>query len=72
MSIKIKTHLALLIIAALAILLCPASIQAANGEPVNIYLFWTRAAPIAPAEKEYLAKLAGRDRNLKIVTFELN
>ena len=71
MSTKVKNHLALLIIAALAILFCPASIQAANGQPVNIYLFWTKGCPHCAAEKEYLAKLAGRDRNLKIVTLEL-
>ena len=72
MSIKIKTHRALLIIAALAILFCPASIQATVGDqPVNIYLFWTKGCPHCAAEKEYLAQLAGRDRNLKIVTLEL-
>ena len=71
MSIKIKTHLALLIIAALAILFCPASIQAANGQPVNIYLFWTKGCPHCAQEKEFLAKLAGRDQHPKIVTLEL-
>ena len=71
MPTKIKILLALLIIAALAVLFCPPSLQAANSQPVNIYLFWTKGCPHCAAEKAYLAKLAGRDRNLKIVTFEL-
>ena len=44
---------------------------AANDQPINIYLFWTKGCPHCAQEKEFLAKLASSDQNLKILTLEL-
>jgi thiol-disulfide isomerase/thioredoxin len=46
-------------------------ISAADTQPVNIYLFWTKGCPHCALEKEFLAELASRDKQIKIITFEL-
>lgn len=50
---------------------CAPIALAAGNQPVNIYLFWTKGCPHCALEKEFLAKLAGQDKQLKIITFEL-
>ncbi len=70
MSGNIKILVALVLMAALAIGSGLSSTPAA-GQPVNVYLFWTKGCPHCALEKEFLAKLAGRDPGLKIVTLEL-
>jgi thiol-disulfide isomerase/thioredoxin len=71
MSKKTKAYLALLIIVFFSILFCPPNSPAAEEQPVNIYLFWTKGCPHCTLEKEFLAKLASSEQNLKIITFEL-
>ncbi|MCX5889112.1 MAG: hypothetical protein NTY36_06620 [Deltaproteobacteria bacterium] len=71
MSTKAKISSCLLALAVLAIFVCAIGVQAANDQPVNLYLFWTRGCPHCAAEKTYLAQLASRDQNLKIITLEL-
>ena len=61
----------LLIIVVLTILVCAHRAPAANDQPVNIYLFWTKGCPHCALEKEFLAKLAGRDQQIEVTTFEL-
>jgi glutaredoxin len=71
MSGKAKICLALLAMAVFAWLAGPASLWAASEQPVKIYVFWTKGCPHCAQEKEFLAKLAGRDQQIKVITFEL-
>ncbi len=71
MSQKSKSLVALLIIVILAILFCPPNSPAADLQPVNIYLFWTKGCPHCAQEKEFLAKLVARDQQIKVITLEL-
>lgn len=68
---KTKFLLVLLIMAVFAWLAGPGSRGAAAEQPIKIYLFWTKGCPHCAQEKEFLAKLAGRDQQIKVITFEL-
>ena len=59
------------LIAAISLVYCTHLTAAADHPPVNIYLFWTKGCPHCAQEKEFLAKLASSDQNLKIITLEL-
>jgi glutaredoxin len=50
---------------------CAQTAPAAGEPPINIYLFWTKGCPHCSLEKEFLAKLARRDRQIEVITFEL-
>ncbi len=71
MPAKIKLFLAVALTAAISLGHCAPSALAVDNQPVNIYLFWTKGCPHCALEKEFLAKLAGQDKQLKIITFEL-
>ncbi len=47
------------------------NVGATEGQPVKIYLFWAQGCPHCLHEKEFLARLAERDRDVKIITLEL-
>ncbi len=68
---KIKIFLIVALMGTISLGYCAPIALAADNQPVNIYLFWTKGCPHCALEKEFLAKLAGQDRQLKIVTFEL-
>ncbi len=68
---NIKIVLAVLLSAALAAASGAQLAAAASQQPVKIYLFWTKGCPHCAKEKEFLAKLADRDRQIKVVTLEL-
>jgi cytochrome c biogenesis protein CcdA len=68
---NIKAVLIIFIIAAFSLGFGTPIALAAGEPPVNIYLFWTTGCPHCALEKEFLEKLAGQDKQLKIITFEL-
>ena len=68
---NIRIFLFVFLIAAISVAYCTHLTAAADYPPVNIYLFWTKGCPHCALEKEFLAKLASSDQNLKIITFEL-
>jgi len=68
---NIKTLLIVSLIAALSFGYGAHRAPAANDQPVNIYLFWTEGCPHCAQEKQYLAKLAEQDKDIKVVTLEL-
>ena len=68
---NIKAVLIIAIIAAFSLGYGAPIALAAGEQPVNIYLFWTKGCPHCALEKEFLAKIAGQDKQLKIITFEL-
>ncbi len=70
MFTRTKIFQVLLCIAIWQILL-GAAFGTAENQPVNIYLFWAKGCPHCIAEKEFLAELASRDKQIKIITFEL-
>ena len=67
----IKTFLFVSLIAAISIAYCAQIAAAAAHQPINIYLFWTKGCPHCAQEKEFLAKLAARDPQIKVITLEL-
>ncbi len=71
MPAKFKLFLVVALTAAISLGYCAPRALAVDNQPVNIYLFWTKGCPHCALEKEFLAKLAGQDRQLKIITFEL-
>ena len=68
---NIRIVLFVFLIAAISVAYCTQLTAAADQPPVNIYLFWTKGCPHCAQEKEFLAKLASSDQNLKIITLEL-
>ncbi len=68
---NIKVLLIVSLMAAISLGYCAHRALAAHDQPVNLYLFWTKGCPHCAAEKTYLAQLASRDQNLKIITLEL-
>jgi len=68
---NIKMFLIVALLATISLGYCAPSALAADNQPVNIYLFWTKGCPHCALEKEFLAKLASQDKQLKIITFEL-
>jgi thiol-disulfide isomerase/thioredoxin len=44
----------------------------AGDKPVTVYLFWTTGCPHCLHEKEFLAALARRDRDIKVVGLEVS
>jgi len=68
---NIKTLLIVSLIAALSFGYGAHRAPAANDQPVNIYLFWTKGCPHCVLEKEFLAKLAEQDKDVKVITLEL-
>lgn len=68
---NIKMFLTVVLMATISLGYCTAIALAADNQPVNIYLFWTKGCPHCALEKEFLAKLAAQDEQLKIITFEL-
>ncbi len=56
---------------ALLALLLAYPITSAAGQPVNIYLFWTKGCPHCELEKQFLAQLAEQDKDIQIITLEL-
>ncbi|MCX5893185.1 MAG: hypothetical protein NTW80_09480 [Deltaproteobacteria bacterium] len=71
MSKITKFFLVLLTLAVLTLLVCAPGFPADEPQPVNVYLFWTKGCPHCAQEKEFLAKLVARDRQIKVITFEL-
>ena len=71
MSRNTRIFLFVFLIAAISVAYCTQLTAAADHPPVNIYLFWTKGCPHCAQEKEFLAKLASSDQNLKIITLEL-
>jgi hypothetical protein len=63
---KSKISLTLLTLAVFACLSGLAYLQAAEVQPVNICLFWTKGCPHCTLEKEFLAELVERDRQIKL------
>ena len=68
---KIKIFLIVALMATISLGYCAPIALAVDNQPVNIYLFWTKGCPHCALEKEFLAELAGQDKQLKIITFEL-
>ena len=44
----------------------------AQDKPVTVYLFWTIGCPHCLHEKEFLAALERRDRDIKVVALEVS
>jgi len=68
---NIKIILLIFFLAAISINLGAPTFIAASDQPVNVYVFWTKGCPHCALEKEFLGKLAGQDKQVKIITFEL-
>ncbi len=66
-----RVILSLVMISVLPIIVWFPGISAADDQPVNIYLFWTKGCPHCAQEKQYLTKLASQDQNIKIISLEL-
>ena len=71
MSKRAKIYLVFLTFAVFALCVSTPIVSAAKDQKVNIYLFWTKGCPHCALEKQYLARLASQDKNLKIITLEL-
>lgn len=68
---NIKALLIVSLMAAISLGYCSHHAPAANDQPVNIYLFATKGCPHCALEKEFLAKLAEQDKDVKVITLEL-
>ncbi|MCL4502000.1 MAG: hypothetical protein M1438_09100 [Deltaproteobacteria bacterium] len=68
---KFRILFSVFLIAALSIAYCTNSGAAAGQQTVNIYLFWTEGCPHCAREKEFLAKLAAKDRQIEVILLEL-
>jgi glutaredoxin len=67
-----KTAFLFLILACLCLGGGAAAPTSAQDKPVTIYLFWTTGCPHCLHEKEFLAALERRDKNIRVVALEVS
>jgi glutaredoxin len=71
MLTKIKRLLIAVLMAAISLGYNASPAFAADQQPVNLYLFWTKGCPHCALEKEFLTQLTSRDKQIRLITFEL-